>query len=843
MEKAEEQNDPGNMTFEQFVKRPPELAVLTDHPLTAEDTKETFADDPFNFRYKLGPVFDILRDTSTKTPAAILISGGWGTGKTSAMKWLEYLLKEWNEKLDKCEVEKKPDEELIKVRPVWFYPWKYDNKDDVRRGLIAEVILNAMTKEATSKDVVEAFKTAAIFVGKSVLDFASATEINLGPVKVSGSCLRNVKKNLKNAVFPEKQYLQPYEQIIKDWVKKSLGKDERMVIFIDDLDRCMPDIALMALESIKLYLNIPNLVFVLGVDKDVIQKLVVEHYRKLGLVRKKEKDETADEKRERLQEERKARQYLSKMFQVEIELSPSQKQIADFFEQQIKDLIVWDEHLGKKDDQHQNYRDLFEGLILKFARRNPRDLIRQLNNALMAGVGTEMIVVKQDDDEPTFQQGLQLYFIREILREGYTLISDMINTDSGRRFFKHWSDLAIEYKYISEEYKYAESASDEEPTGKRSLLTDRLSKMDDAYLQEDYLQLLSNLDLRALMEIPFSRKLAEFTSLSPLVITPEPADAVAVAEGVNVVITDKRHASKDYIIVRDAVARQLNKSPDELTDDDYKNIRFLNISGTGVSDLNLLVKLTGLTQFDLSDTSVSDLLPLEALKSLQMLKLSNTQIKDIEPLKNLKKLERLNVSGTAVENIHPLADLESLTLLGLADTRVSDLQPIRNLKKLNWLDIRNTQVIDLEPIAGLSSLRSLFISGAKVSSLEHLLNLKGLLIISVSTGQYRDLSFLANLPSLHELILVGGEVDNLAGIQQGQNIEALEFADTKVANLQLLQGLPRLRRLSFTRTRVNDIAFLKTLTNLEALTLFDTDLTDEQVAELQKALPELEILR
>jgi hypothetical protein len=437
MAKAKKKSDLPDLTFDEFVKRPPELTVLTDHPLTGEEIEESFADDPFDFRYKLGPAFDILRHPGTKTPAAILISGGWGTGKTSAMKWLEYLLEKWNVKVGKGEIEKEADEKLVKVRPIWFYPWKYDNKEDVRRGLIAEVILNAMTKEATSKDIVEAFKTAAIFVGKSVLDFASATDINLGPVKVSGSCLRKIKKNFKNAVFPEKQYLQPYEQIINDWVTKSLGEDERMVIFIDDLDRCMPEIALQVLEALKLYLNIEKLIFVLGVDKEVVGRLVVEHYRKLGLVEKKEKEELSDDRERRLKAEDKARLYLSKMFQVEIELSPKEEQVRDFLDKYLAKIPYWQQRLSL---EHQK---LFRGLVLTLAGRNPREVKRILNSALMSGGGIQMMTVEEGTPELKFEQGLQDFFIRRILQKPqYERLTTMIDTDRGRKFLRVWSQVA-----------------------------------------------------------------------------------------------------------------------------------------------------------------------------------------------------------------------------------------------------------------------------------------------------------------------------------------------------------------------------------------------------------------
>jgi len=46
-----------------------------------------------------------------------------------------------------------------------------------------------------------------------------------------------------------------------------LGEDDRMVIFIDDLDRCLPEVALQVLEALKLYFNIDGVAFVLGIDR------------------------------------------------------------------------------------------------------------------------------------------------------------------------------------------------------------------------------------------------------------------------------------------------------------------------------------------------------------------------------------------------------------------------------------------------------------------------------------------------------------------------------------------------------------------------------------------------
>lgn len=426
-----------NANFVDFVKTKLDLSALADHPLTIEQVEEDFKHDrdPFNFRYKLGPVYHILRYKDSQdqykdksTPMAILITGGWGTGKTSAMTWLEALLNGWNVQSDSKD---------IKFRPIWFYPWKYDKKEDVWRGLVAEVILNAMNRKANTKSVVEALKIAAMFVGKSVLDLASATELQLGPVKLSVERLNQVRENLKDAVYPEKQYLQPYEQIIKDWLAKSLTKNERMVIFIDDLDRCMPEIGLQVLEALKLYLNIEKLIFVVGVDKIVIETLVVEHYKKLGLVKAKDKGESEDEEKQRRRQEDKAKQYLSKMFQVDVELAPSQGQIRDYLNDLLTKVPLWKKLSPKR-------RRLFQGIVLKLAGRNPREIKRILNSSLMAGAGTEMIKSEAETEQATFEQGLQDYFIRGILQRTYPSLATMPNTDAGRDFLQDWSRFAIE---------------------------------------------------------------------------------------------------------------------------------------------------------------------------------------------------------------------------------------------------------------------------------------------------------------------------------------------------------------------------------------------------------------
>jgi len=63
---------------------------------------------------------------------------------------------------------------------------------------------------------------------------------------------------------------------IENEMKKVL-KNNRIVVFVDDLDRCSPDKAREGFESIKVFLDIEGFVFIIGLSPEVIKKLISEH--------------------------------------------------------------------------------------------------------------------------------------------------------------------------------------------------------------------------------------------------------------------------------------------------------------------------------------------------------------------------------------------------------------------------------------------------------------------------------------------------------------------------------------------------------------------------------------
>jgi formylglycine-generating enzyme required for sulfatase activity len=83
-------------------------------------------------------------------------------------------------------------------------------------------------------------------------------------------------------------------------LRRPEDRPRRLVVFVDDLDRCLPEKAIQVLEAIKLFLDVPGCLFVLGLDPEAVEAAVRARYR--GEV--------------------KAREYLEKIIQLPFILPP-----------------------------------------------------------------------------------------------------------------------------------------------------------------------------------------------------------------------------------------------------------------------------------------------------------------------------------------------------------------------------------------------------------------------------------------------------------------------------------------------------------------------------------------
>ena len=218
---------------------------------------------------------------SCNTPMTISIQGTWGTGKTSFMKMV-------SSNLSKCKF-------------IEFNTWQFsqfDMDNSLSLSLIKSLIDDMGLKEEQKKGMATAMSGAKIgkFFG-SVGAVAVEKFFGIGNLGgVAGEVIEKIGKAFaeddSNPVNAVKEIKKEFEKCVSEC--KKANDVDRVVIFIDDLDRLEPRKAVELLEVLKNFLDCKDCVFVLAIDYDVVQKEVAAKYGHAdgsgSLDRKKGKD-------------------------------------------------------------------------------------------------------------------------------------------------------------------------------------------------------------------------------------------------------------------------------------------------------------------------------------------------------------------------------------------------------------------------------------------------------------------------------------------------------------------------------------------------------------------------
>jgi len=230
---------------------------------------------------------------SSETPITIGVYGKWGSGKTSLMRMTEDLLK---------------GRDVVKT--VWFDAWKFDKTHDLRVALIDAVLRRIQNDESINESL--KMEVGNLLKRVNWLGLGKAAISSLLPLPslashVVDSLMESFLKNPED--IPEKtlELIGEFEGEFRDLIEEYIGEKGRLVVFIDDLDRCVPEKAIDVLESIKLFLHVKGSVFIIGADKKVIEDGIIQKYGKKS--------------------ENWGRSYLDKIIQIPVNLPPLRKDI------------------------------------------------------------------------------------------------------------------------------------------------------------------------------------------------------------------------------------------------------------------------------------------------------------------------------------------------------------------------------------------------------------------------------------------------------------------------------------------------------------------------------------
>ena len=190
------------------------------------------------------------------TPLTVGLQGEWGTGKTSMLYMLLEHFKREN------------------VATSWVNTWEYSmfrNPEETTPAILKGMLTNLKlscesegkwTIEEKSKDSVKKVFRFLGNVANQVISNQTGVDIKDAAAKDEAAREQAEIAEIKSEIG----------EIIAKLIEDSANEYKKVVFLVDDLDRIPPEQAVEVLESLKNLFDVPNCVFVLAIDYDVVVK-------------------------------------------------------------------------------------------------------------------------------------------------------------------------------------------------------------------------------------------------------------------------------------------------------------------------------------------------------------------------------------------------------------------------------------------------------------------------------------------------------------------------------------------------------------------------------------------
>lgn len=261
--------------------------------------------DMLNFAVVANTAAELIKESNDE-PLSIGVSGGWGVGKSSLVKMIKAAL---------VEAEKGIDDKKKKYIFIDFNAWLYQGYEEAKMALL-QVVADRLLQEAKNRETVvdkalnfvkriKWLKTiqylypigrnaaigaavggpagALIGAGMGIFETRELPSVD-GLKEVSGN-IKELGKELGDLVSGTEESTLPKEI---DALRKTFSEilsdlDIRLVVVVDDLDRCLPHTAISTLEAMRLLLFMPRSSFIIAADEEMIRSAVRVHFGELQI--------------------------------------------------------------------------------------------------------------------------------------------------------------------------------------------------------------------------------------------------------------------------------------------------------------------------------------------------------------------------------------------------------------------------------------------------------------------------------------------------------------------------------------------------------------------------------
>lgn len=336
----------------------------------------------------------------TKGPFTIGVFGEWGNGKTSLLRLVK-------RRLDKND----------SVVTIWFNAWRYEKDQHPIVPLIATIIAGIEENQSFKQKIAEKGKSfinalravAYGFSSKSKLKIPGLAEIEAS--FVAKDMIERKSELNKDPLLDKSLYYQAFERLSE----VQLDSKFKIVVIIDDLDRCFPNNAIELLESIKLILSQPNMIFFLGVARTVIEGYLQHKYtEEYGI---KDFD---------------GKSYLDKIVQLPFYIPNHNTRLGSFSSTLLQSL---------DDSTQAELKDLMP-LLGHISDNNPRSVIRFINNLIIDGAIYNELLSSDGKGQPI---SLRFFGISRALQQKWQrLFAIFVTSESTCENVAKWARISID---------------------------------------------------------------------------------------------------------------------------------------------------------------------------------------------------------------------------------------------------------------------------------------------------------------------------------------------------------------------------------------------------------------
>ena len=240
---------------------------------TRENILNTFLEDTIERDADVQRFIAILN--SIEDSCSIALDGQWGSGKTFFVKQVKMILDAFNDFVVPTNSE---DVAQIKIRyqqllqsntlelqpqvSIYYDAWANDNDEDPILSLVYEILRSVKTDFKFSKGI------DCLRIAGSIAEFFTGKKVN--------EIFEALKKDDPLSALKSEKDI---HKLVEDFLDSVLAeKGNRLVIFIDELDRCKPSYAVQLLERIKHYFSNDRITFVFSINTSELQHTIKRYY-------------------------------------------------------------------------------------------------------------------------------------------------------------------------------------------------------------------------------------------------------------------------------------------------------------------------------------------------------------------------------------------------------------------------------------------------------------------------------------------------------------------------------------------------------------------------------------